>query len=132
MSVLHSYVKSITPYNIMYTYDWYFALIFVVVVVVVVSSGASRVNDKRKKLKVKNIHRDAHGVSVVHNNKNNKITYVRPSLVYVAADTACLPPPKADSCTGYHYRGKNTSNKQMHTVRGTYYSDSVSRNLYKI
>lgn len=58
---------------IMYTYDWYFALIFVVVVVVV-SSGASRVNGKRKKLKVKNIHRDAHDISVVHNNKNNKIT----------------------------------------------------------
>lgn len=64
----------------MYTYDWYFALIFVVVVVVV-SSGASRVNGKRKKLKVKNIHSDAQGVSVVHNNKNNKISnYVRPSL----------------------------------------------------
>jgi len=118
----------------MYTYDWYFAVIFVVVVVV--SRGASRVNGRREKLKVKNIHRDAHGVSVIHNNKNNKIMYVRPSFVYIAADTACLPPPKADGCAGYHYRGKNTSNKQMHTVRRTYYSDidsrRVSSNLYKI
>lgn len=59
--------------------------------------------------------------------------YVRPSFVNVAADTACLPPPKADGRTGYHYRGKNTNDKQMHTVRGTYsdIDSRVSSNLYK-